>query len=230
MCLQQRLADFDNIEFISPFQAQELQSQEGGVRLLDEQGNELYATLIVGADGANSWVRQKAYIELNSWDYQQVAVVGVVKTSESHQNTCWQQFMPTGPVAFLPLQNNHSAIVWSTSPQQAQYLLSLSDKLFNQELQMAFGTSLGKIEIISEKSGFPLRLRHAKQYVKNNLALIGDAAHTVHPLAGQGVNLGFLDADRLAHELTKAMNKDKNPGDYYILLVISIKISVLFQY
>lgn len=215
--LQQRLADFDNIEFIYPFKSQQLSFEDNGVQLIDKDNRSVHGRLVVGADGANSWVRKQANIELNSWDYHQTAVVAVVQTSEFHRNTCWQQFMPTGPLAFLPLQDNYSAIVWSTSPQQAQYLLSLSNKQFNQELQMTFGSSLGKISIASEKAGFPLRLRHARQYVQNNLALIGDAAHTVHPLAGQGVNLGLLDAAALAEVLLDADSKHKNIAAYATL-------------
>jgi len=215
--LQQRLIDFDNIEFLYPFQSQQLHFDSDGVQIIDSNNNIIHANLIVGADGANSWVRKQANIELNSWDYEQTAVVAVVKTSESHRNTCWQQFMPTGPLAFLPLQQNYSAIVWSTSPQHAEFLTSLSEQKFNEELQLTFGSVLGRISIVSDKAGFPLRLRHAKQYIQNNLALIGDAAHTVHPLAGQGVNLGLLDAAALAEVLLEANNKHKNMGSFSVL-------------
>jgi 2-polyprenylphenol 6-hydroxylase len=125
--------------------------------------------------------------------------------------------MPEGPLAFLPLNENYSSIVWSTTPQLAKQLLSMKESGFNQRLQETFGDKLGEINVCSERAIFPLRLRHAQHYVKPAMALIGDAAHTVHPLAGQGVNLGFLDAQLLANELIDAINKDKNPGDYSVL-------------
>jgi len=215
--LQQRMTDFKNIQFIYPFKTEKLEYIENKVILSSDSGEQLSSNLIVGADGANSWVREQNHIELTSWSYQQTALVTTVKTSKHPNYTCWQQFMPEGPLAFLPLKENYSSIVWSTTPQLAKELVSLDEAQFNQRLYETFGDKLGEIKVCSERGVFPLRLRHAQQYVKPSMALIGDAAHTVHPLAGQGVNLGFLDADRLAHELTKAMNKDKNPGDYYIL-------------
>jgi 2-octaprenylphenol hydroxylase len=151
-------------------------------------------------------------ITLTSWAYHQNAVVCNVSTSESHQNTCWQQFMPEGPLAFLPLADGQSSIVWSTTEEKAQSLLNMDEQSFNQELQITFGSSLGRIKLTSERGAFPLRLRHANQYVLTHLALIGDAAHTVHPLAGQGVNLGLLDAVVLAEELLRAQAKKRNIG------------------
>ena len=210
--VQTKLSDFDNIDLLMPIQLQSLQINDEGVEVITQEGQVLSAKLIVGADGANSWVRKQADIGLHTWAYQQVAVVCNVKTSESHQDTCWQQFMPEGPLAFLPLFDGQSSIVWSTTEEKSQALLNMDDSAFNQELQMIFGSALGRIELSSERGAFPLRLRHAKHYVQDHLALIGDAAHTVHPLAGQGVNLGLLDAVVLAEEILKAHNKHRAIG------------------
>jgi 2-octaprenylphenol hydroxylase len=133
-----------------------------------------------------------------------------VNTSEEHQNACWQQFMPSGPLAFLPLADGQSSIVWSTTEKQAYALMNMDEDAFNQHLQMTFGSALGRICLSSERAVFPLHLRHASQYVQPHLALIGDAAHTVHPLAGQGVNLGLLDAVVLAEELLLALTKKRH--------------------
>lgn len=215
--LQQRMEDFDQITFIYPFKTEKLEFIEDEALLTNDCGQQLKSKLIVGADGANSWVRQQSNIDISSWAYQQTALIATVKTSEHPDYTCRQQFMPEGPLAFLPLKDNYSSIVWSTTPQLAEELLALDNSHFNQHLQDAFGSVLGNISICSKRAIFPLRLRHAKQYVKPSLALIGDAAHTVHPLAGQGVNLGFLDAGTLANELIYAINNNKSLGDYSVL-------------
>ena len=218
--VQTRLADFDNIDLLMPLKVADLQintQQKAGVQLTTEDGQVLSADLLVGADGANSWVRQQVGISLSTWAYRQTAVVCNVTTSEPHQNACWQQFMPEGPLAFLPLCDDFSAetissIVWSTSEDKAQALLNMNEQQFNQELQLAFGSTLGRIKLKSERGAFPLRLRHANQYVQEHLALIGDAAHTVHPLAGQGVNLGLLDAVVLAEEIQRALQQHRAIG------------------
>ncbi len=211
--VQNRLSDFDNIDLLMPLKLQALDSKiDGLIELTTSEDGKLTTDLIVGADGANSWVRKQAEIGLDSWAYHQTAVVCNVTTSESNQNACWQQFMPEGPLAFLPLSDGQSSIVWSTTEEKAQALLNMDEQLFSQELQVTFGSSLGRIQLSSERGAFPLRLRHAKNYVKEHLALVGDAAHTVHPLAGQGVNLGLLDAVVLAEEILRAHEKKRNIG------------------
>lgn len=211
--VQQRLADFEHIDLLMPVKLETLAYKCNDlIELMTSDGEKLTTDLIVGADGANSWVRKQADIGLNTWAYHQTAVVCNVTTSESHQAACWQQFMPEGPLAFLPLADGQSSIVWSTTEDKAQALLGMDEELFNQELQITFGSSLGRIQLSSERGAFPLRLRHAKNYVKEHLALIGDAAHTVHPLAGQGVNLGLLDAVVLAEEILRAHAKKREIG------------------
>ncbi len=215
--VQTRLADFDNIDLLMPLQLQSMQLNGQNVELTATDGLRLNAQLIVGADGANSWVRKQSGISLSSWSYHQNAVVCNVTTSDSHQNACWQQFMPEGPLAFLPLADGQSSIVWSTTEEKAQWLLNMDEHDFSQELQVTFGSSLGRIQLSSERGSFPLRLRHANHYVQERLALIGDAAHTVHPLAGQGVNLGLLDAVVLAEELLNAGENKRSVGAMSVL-------------
>ncbi len=185
------------------------------VRLTD--GREFTTRLLVGADGAQSRVRELAEIDTRGWSYHQKALVANVRTAESHQETAWQRFLPTGPLAFLPLHDGRCSIVWSTTPEQADQLLALDEYDFGQALTAAFDRRLGEIVQVGPRGAFPLRLQHARAYVKPGLALIGDAAHVVHPLAGQGVNLGLLDAATLAEVLLDGLATGHEVGALRVL-------------
>ena len=158
----------------------------------------LRASLLVGADGAGSRVRGLAGVGVTEGDYRQEAVVAEVRTAMPHRETAWQRFLPTGPLAFLPLANGASSIVWSTTPQHAAKLCALDEDSFGREVADAFEWKLGAVTSPGARASFPLRHLHARTYVRDRTVLAGDAAHIVHPLAGQGVNLGLLDAAALA--------------------------------
>ncbi|MCK0105160.1 FAD-dependent monooxygenase [Marinobacter sp. S0848L] len=191
-----------------------------GVQL--EDGRLLAADLVVGADGAMSRLRQWSSLATREWDYDQHAIVGTVRTSQSHRFTAWQSFTPTGPLAFLPLNNeagdeHFCSFVWSQDTAEARRLMALDDDSFRQELEAAIERELGEVWEVSKRFSFPLRQRHAKDYVTDGLALVGDAAHTIHPLAGQGANLGYGDVRVLLDELGRAKELGLNPGDELVL-------------
>ncbi|MBX9714720.1 MAG: 2-octaprenyl-3-methyl-6-methoxy-1,4-benzoquinol hydroxylase [Pseudomonadaceae bacterium] len=185
-------------------------------------GRELRAPLVIAADGANSAVRRLAGCATREWDYLHHAIVTSVRCSKPHQQTAWQRFTDDGPLAFLPLAKADDAehwcsIVWSTTPAEAERLMALDDAAFCHELGKAFEWRLGEVLESDPRHCIPLRQRHAKRYVEPGLALIGDAAHTIHPLAGQGVNLGFLDAAVLAEVLLHALERGENLADIKVL-------------
>ncbi|BAN51172.1 2-octaprenyl-3-methyl-6-methoxy-1,4-benzoquinol hydroxylase [Metapseudomonas resinovorans] len=183
-------------------------------------GRELRAPLVVAADGANSAVRRLAGCATREWDYLHHAIVTSVRCAEPHQRTAWQRFTDEGPLAFLPLERDGEhwcSIVWSVTPAEAERLMALDDAGFCSELGRAFEWRLGDVIGADPRLCIPLRQRHAKRYVEEGLALIGDAAHTIHPLAGQGVNLGFLDAAVLAEVLLHAAGRGERLADERVL-------------
>ncbi|MBT8120451.1 MAG: UbiH/UbiF/VisC/COQ6 family ubiquinone biosynthesis hydroxylase [Gammaproteobacteria bacterium] len=167
-------------------------------------GLQLSAALLVGADGANSKIREIASIQRSQQPYRQFGLVCNVATAESHQNTAWQCFMPTGPLAFLPLYNGWSSIVWTLDDDSAQSCMAMNDEEFKRVLAEESQYQLGEITDLSQRYLFPLAHGHATEYVRPGLALIGDAAHSIHPLAGQGANLGIADAAALADVICTA--------------------------
>ncbi len=208
--LNARMEQLPNLTRLCPAQLAGFELAENSLQLTLADGRHLQTRLLVGADGASSRVRGLAGIALEQRDYQQEAVVAVVATELPHQETAWQRFLPSGPLAFLPLRDGRSSIVWSTTPQQAAELCELDADAFLERLGAAFDHRLGRITAVEERVRFPLLRLHAKHYIGERLALVGDAAHVIHPLAGQGVNLGLLDAAALADALqdTRAASRD----------------------
>ncbi len=178
-------------------------------------GESLTAKLVVGADGANSWLRQTLNVPLTSWDYGHHAIVATVRCEVPHDGTARQIFSPDGPLAFLPLSDPHlCSIVWSLPPDLAQKWCDCDELEFNKALMVAFDETLGWCELISDRQLCPLRMRYARDFVRDRVALVGDAAHTIHPLAGLGANLGLLDAACLAEVLNDLYQGGKDIGDH----------------
>ena len=175
-------------------------------------GRTLDARLVVGADGAQSRVRELAGLFANRTDYGQIAIVAMVNTSKPHQRTAWQRFLGDGTLAFLPLADGSSSIVWSVPAARAEKLLGMKPEAFERELERDFDSALGGVRLASERVKFPLWRLSATNYVQARIALVGDAAHVVHPLAGQGANLGFLDAAALAEVLEQGIAAHEDPG------------------
>jgi 2-octaprenylphenol hydroxylase len=218
--LHQALASQENLEcFFDTRIAKLSQSQEEGtVNCLElEDGRKIEAKLLVAADGANSRIRTRLSMATREWDYQHQAIVATIKTEKAHQLTAWQCFAESGPLAFLPLKdeqgsNEYCSIVWSQTVDRARSLMDLDDAAFCKQLTEESEAMLGQVKEVSKRFSIPLRQRHAKEYVAPGVALIGDAAHTIHPLAGQGVNLGFKDVVALSEVLKDADQHELNPG------------------
>ena len=204
LALWQRLSEFDNVTPICPASAKALDLSSDQPILTLDDGRQLTAKLLIGADGRDSAIRRMAGITTHGWEYDQHAIVATVTPQKPHLDTAWQRFMSKGPLAFLPLDDGRCSIVWTTSPTETQRLMALNDDGFCSELGEAFEHRLGEISAVGPRGAFPLRLQHADHYIKPRLALVADAAHAMHPLAGQGINLGFLDVAALAETLGEA--------------------------
>jgi 2-octaprenylphenol hydroxylase len=188
------------------------------VRLkFDATVDALDADLVIGADGARSFVRDRVGIKTRDFPYGQTAYVTHLRPEQSHQNTAWQRFMQDGPLGILPLADGRISVVWSTHDALAERAKSASDEELAEILTEASDHVLGELAVAGPRGGFPLCARHAEQYVIPGVALIGDAAHAVHPLAGQGANLGLQDAATLAGVIDQALGNGEYPGDRPVL-------------
>jgi 2-octaprenylphenol hydroxylase len=215
--VMQRLEALERITLFCPSRFREIRVTESAAEVQLEDGRELTAPLLIAADGARSPVRKAMGINAHRYDYRQSSLVALVKSGEPHLDTAWQRFLPGGPLAFLPLSDGWCSIVWTLPSAEAQRVLALDKQAFHAELASAFGSRLGGIIASGERGVYPLQRVHADHYVRERLALVGDAAHAIHPLAGQGVNLGLLDAAAIAEVVAEAGRLHRNPGAIAVL-------------
>ncbi len=180
-------------------------------------GQLIESELIVGADGGRSFVRDAAGIDVDLKPYAQTAVVTHLATERPHESTARQRFLSSGPIGLLPIADGRVSVVWSTSPEAAEAAMALDDAALGETLSKAADFALGDMRVEGPRGSFPLVAAHAQHYVDAGLALIGDAAHSVHPLAGQGVNLGFADVAELAATITVALDAGEYPADRPVL-------------
>lgn len=218
--LLKSLNEHPQVEVIRGRHVEQLEAGEEQSLVLDN-GDVITASLVLAADGGNSRIRQLLAMPSREWDYGHHAIVSTVRCEQSHGFTAWQRFMHTGPLAFLPLclegDSHYCSIVWSMDEEKVPELMALDEKDFATALGRAFEHRLGNIESVAQRFSFPLRQRHAGEYVRPGFALLGDAAHTIHPLAGQGVNMGFADVKAMASEIERAVQRGLPLNDFSIL-------------
>lgn len=211
------LDELSAVTVLSETEITDVNTSPGGVTINTQTGREIRARLLVGADGATSRVREALDIPIAERPYGHQAIVARVATEKDHQHTAWQRFMASGPLAFLPLADGTCSIVWSCDDALADELNALDDGLFATRLEAAFESRLGAITRVEGRRCFPLHRRHAHTYLAESAVLIGDAAHTVHPLAGIGANLGIADAGALAEIITDCAGVKADFGKHAML-------------
>lgn len=204
-----------DLRFGSPLRT--LRRSEGRYRLELDSGDAVDADLVIGADGARSFIRSAAGIDASELPYRQTAFVTHLSPEEPHRSTAWQRFLRDGPLGILPLHDGRVSVVWSTTPEQAEIALDADESDVGRMLSEASDHVLGDLAVAGPRGAFPLYARHARNYVLPGLALIGDAAHAIHPLAGQGANLGLQDAAELARQVSAALDAGLHPGDRPVL-------------
>mgnify|MGYP001069441218 CR=1 FL=1 len=192
------------VELRCPARVEALEREDGGVRLRLDDGGSVAARVAIAADGAASTLRRLAGIAVGGHDYGQSGVVCYIETERGHECTAWQRFLPTGPLAVLPFAGGRSSIVWTLPEDEARRMLALDDDAFSRELTTAFGARLGGMRVVSKRVAFPLRRQLGVTQYAGGVLVVGDAAHAVHPLAGQGVNLGLRDVSALRDAILAA--------------------------
>jgi 2-octaprenyl-6-methoxyphenol hydroxylase len=221
LALQGRAEAGKNIWLLWKSRVADVDRGDTGVVVSLDDGRKLHAPLLVGADGRNSATRDAAGIKIARWKYDHQAIVSVLRHERPHEHVAYEIFYPTGPFALLPMNDDvgghRSAIVWSVPQEDAAGWLSLSDDDFAAEAEAAMGGFLGTVSMLAPRSSFPLGFHHAAQITSRRLALVGDAAHAIHPIAGQGLNLGFRDVAALAQVLVEGARLGLDLGDSQLL-------------
>ncbi len=212
-----RMEDLSSVRLFAPARVQDFRTGPDCAEVILDDNTTLRTRLLAGADGARSQVRELAGIPVTGWNYGQRGVVATIDTEFPHAHTAWQRFLADGPLAFLPLFDGQCSIVWSTRIDHAERLVEMPTPAFEDELAEAFQHRLGAVRCTSTRVAFPLRLQFAPSYGSDRVTLLGDAAHTVHPLAGQGANLGILDAAALAEVIGDARTAARDPGSSRVL-------------
>ncbi|WNC71074.1 FAD-dependent monooxygenase [Thalassotalea psychrophila] len=215
LSLWQQLEQKSNVTLLCPEQLDTFCQRKDKV-IAQLTNTQVEANFIIGADGANSKVRQISGIGITGWDYQQSAMLINVKTELEQQNITWQKFVAGGPLAYLPMPGNNASLVWYQDKAEIKRLSALSNEQLQTEVLKNFPKRLGNVEVLA-KGAFPLTRRHANNYVKGRVVLLGDSAHTINPLAGQGVNLGFKDVTALQTIIAKAIGSGENYHDVSVL-------------
>lgn len=213
--LLRRVEGGDNVDMLWGVSPEQLEQGKDHVRVMLDSGDNIKARLVVGADGGRSAIRKFSGITASTHDYQQRTLVALLRTELPHQRTAWQRFLPSGPIALLPLADRLCSLAWHLDQDLAAEIESLSEEQFAQAISEKSDFVLGDIQLAGPHGGFDLFRMHAHNYVAERVALIGDAAHVIHPLAGLGVNLGFMDAAALGECLNEHGNDD--PGDARLL-------------
>ena len=215
--LWKKLQTLETCDLYRSTQLEGFDISEKNVDIQLSNGEHINASLLVGADGSNSKIRQLSGIQAYGWSYQQKALVATVKPEKPHQNTAWQRFLPEGTLALLPLRNGLVSIVWTSKPETTEANLQLSTVEFCDALADASEHQLGGFELMGARGAFPLKLQFSSEYCQQRMVLIGDAIHTIHPLAGQGANLGLKDAVCLAKVILCASESKRDIASQQVL-------------
>lgn len=212
--LWDQLDALPSASILCPAKVMDLTCDTDKAEIILEGGAVLTADVLIAADGRDSALRQMAGIQTTGWEYQQDGLVATISSEKSHQQTAWQRFLPEGPLALLPLKNGDCSIVWTLKHETAQEYLALTENEFLQKLEQASEGVLGNILSVGPRGAFPLRFQYAQQYTAEHFVLVGDAAHAMHPLAGQGANAGLLDAAAIAETIIQTEQASRPMGSH----------------
>jgi len=210
--LWDQLESLSNASILCPAKVMDLECHADNAKITLDDGTVLTTDVLIAADGRDSALREMAGIQTTGWEYKQDGLVATISTEKSHKNTAWQRFLPEGPLAFLPLKNGDCSIVWTLKHETAQEYVALAEDEFLQKLEQASEGILGEIVSVGSRGAFPLRFQYAQQYTAEHFVLVGDAAHAMHPLAGQGANAGLLDAAAIAETIIKTQQAGRPIG------------------